>query len=450
MSHVTTPSLVEAALIDRVSADDLMSLAGDQGSVPTQLGTLLVLETGADGAARVREALADRVQRIPRLRQRLTTLPFGQGRPIWVDDAAFDIDQHVKVMPSTGGGMRGALDLAATLITYRLPASRPLWSATIVPDIEPGRAALIVVLHHVLADGIAGMQLMRELLSPKPSPTSITFPLGSPTPTALHRDWVRGWRTSIAALPATAQRLASGIVEIRPGLAHRLDPTSLLRPTSARRRFVTLSSNLADWRSAAELHDVTINDVLLAVVGGSLEGLLRARGETPTGFTLSVPFSSRMVAGAGSSGNASGVMLLRIPGRGDLASRLRTIASVTRSAKLRRRAASTALLGPAFRALARLGLFGAFIGSQRSIHTIVSNVRGAKAALNLDGMAVVDLIPLSVVAGNITVSFVAASYAGRFTITVVADPETCPDLDEFTSLLTTNIHAAAGAIPQVS
>jgi hypothetical protein len=43
---------------------------------------------------------------------------------------------------------------------------------------------------------------------------------------------------------------------------------------------------------------------------------------------------------------------------------------------------------------------------------------------------VLELIPLSVSeAGNMTVQFVALSYADQLTVTAVADPEQAPDLD---------------------
>ena len=95
----------------------------------------------------------------------------------------------------------------------------------------------------------------------------------------------------------------------------------------------------------------------------------------------------------------------------------------------------SALLGPGFRLLAWMGLYQRFIDHQRSVHTFVTNLRGPESTLSLDGHPVVSVIPLAVASGNITVSFAVLSYAGQLTITLIADPETCPDLSRLRDLL---------------
>ena len=53
---------------------------------------------------------------MPRLRQRLVGVPFGGGRPIWVDHNAFDIAEHVRsVRCPEPGDERALLDAAAAL-----------------------------------------------------------------------------------------------------------------------------------------------------------------------------------------------------------------------------------------------------------------------------------------------------------------------------------------------
>ncbi|MEB0305558.1 hypothetical protein QN345_09550 [Cryobacterium sp. 10I1] len=69
--------------IDRVSADDLMSLATERGSSPMQVGAVLFLDTRAGLDTEVAlGVLADRIRRVPRLRQSLIDVPIGCGRPI--------------------------------------------------------------------------------------------------------------------------------------------------------------------------------------------------------------------------------------------------------------------------------------------------------------------------------------------------------------------------------
>ena len=55
-------------------------------------------------------------------------------------------------------------------------------------------------------------------------------------------------------------------------------------------------------------------------------------------------------------------------------------------------------------------------------------MKGPDSRLSLLGCPITAAIPLSVPIGIVTVSFTVLSYAGDLTITVTADPQTCPDL----------------------
>ena len=59
-----------AQIIDRVSSDDLMSLATDRGKVPMQIGVVIVLDT-TDGCspAALAAAIESRLPAVARLRQ---------------------------------------------------------------------------------------------------------------------------------------------------------------------------------------------------------------------------------------------------------------------------------------------------------------------------------------------------------------------------------------------
>jgi diacylglycerol O-acyltransferase len=141
--------------IDRIGPMDLTVLATDRGSVPMNIGAVLKFGTaGGPSLAAVQALLSERVPTIPPLRQRLRRVPFGCGRPVWVDDPDFVVDQHLLERDwPTPGGDRQLLDVAAELICQRLDTNRPLWRACLVTDPVGGQAALILVLHHVLAEG---------------------------------------------------------------------------------------------------------------------------------------------------------------------------------------------------------------------------------------------------------------------------------------------------------
>ncbi len=193
-------------------------------------------------------------------------------------------------------------------------------------------------------------------------------------------------------------------------------------------------------RQLAHRHSATVNDVLLAAIGSSLGTLLDRRGETIDAVVMSVPVAARRAATATSLGNEVGAVPVRIVTHGDLTARLHAVTEATRAAKKHPPGSTAALLVPLFRLLARLGIFGWFINRQHLVHTFVTNLRGPDEALSMFGARVTDLIAVALVPGNVTVSFAALSYCGTLAVTVVADPDTCPDLDALAAALDEELH----------
>jgi hypothetical protein len=58
----------------------------------------------------------------------------------------------------------------------------------------------------------------------------------------------------------------------------------------------------------------------------------------------------------------------------------------------------------------------------------VSNIVGPSTPIRLLGAPVVDIVPLGALAGNLALSVLVLSYAGRLIIAVQADPVHFPDL----------------------
>jgi diacylglycerol O-acyltransferase / wax synthase len=162
-----------------------------------KVGVLLLLDTGPGfDVAAAERALGGRVCAVPRLRQRLYRAPPGCGRPYWADDPAFDVRAHVRrVCCPPPGDERALLDVAAAELVRPLPRSRPLWSAAFVTGLADGGTGLVIVVNHVLADGVAGLAVLAALLD-QPAPTAAAAPAPAPT-------------TSTAATPTPATYTAT-------------------------------------------------------------------------------------------------------------------------------------------------------------------------------------------------------------------------------------------------
>ncbi len=87
-----------------------------------------------------------------------------------------------------------------------------------------------------------------------------------------------------------------------------------------------------------------------------------------------------------------------------------------------------------------------FVNRQRLVNTFVSNLHGPEHRLSFLGAPVVDVIPVSGISGNITVGFVALSYAGTLTITAIADPDRCPDLNVLTEQIQRELRVLSGIV----
>ncbi|MET9232225.1 wax ester/triacylglycerol synthase domain-containing protein [Lentzea sp. NPDC003310] len=395
--------------IDRASAADMMSLASAM-----QVGAVIVLERDPGDVVSL---LAERIRTVPRLRRRLVRTPFGCGRPIWVDDAGFDIAKHVdRLRCPSPGDEQALLDIASTLVTRPLPLSSPLWSATLITGLAGNRAALVFVFHHVLSDGIGGLAVLAKLVDGAPRTEPAPFPAPAPSRGQLAKDtWFRLPRPiSFAGLR-------------RPSAGARC---SLNQPTGPRRRQTMARADVSRLHTAAHRCGGTINDALLTAVTGALATLLASRGEHVDELVVSVPVSTRRMTTADHLGNSTGVMPVALPTSGTPPSRLARIAAVTRSHKK-----SPASVVPVFRLLKAIGVAEWLTNHQRLVHTFVTNVHGPDQPLSLGGTPIVGLLPLSATTGNVTVAFAALSYAGALTVTVVADPDRVPDLAVLTEAL---------------
>jgi diacylglycerol O-acyltransferase len=444
--------------IDRATAADLMQLALGNGTAAGHIGAVLVLDAAPGfNIADARRVLGERIGAVPRLRQRFYRAPPGCGRPYWADDPEFDIDEHVRqVRCPPPGDERALLDLAAVQLGEPLPRSRPLWSATLITRLADGGTGLLVIMDHVLADGIAGLAVLGTLVDQgaATAPARVgQFPAPAPRARELATDAWRGRLRRAKPTGPDNARQVHGLTRIRTGIAElggvrpprRRPATSLNQPVGPRRRLDVVAVDLAAIYDLAHTHGGTVNDVVLAAVAGALRTLLAARGEHLAEITITVPVAARTTATGGELGNQIGIMPVTVPASGDLGTRVTQTAEITRERKSRARGASAALFVPAFLLLARTGLLRSFTSRQRIVQTFVTNLRGPRHPLTFGGAAVRAIIAIPVTSGNVTITFAAASYAGTLRITILSDPARTPDAPVLAAALRHELSAPAAS-----
>jgi diacylglycerol O-acyltransferase / wax synthase len=438
-------------VIERASPSDRAFLAMDTRGMPEQFGVILMFgESSGPDLAGARRLLAERVPAVPRLRQRLVRVPWGCGGPIWADDSGFDIRRQVRAVECADPGDEPALlDTALSVIANPLPRTAPLWSAVLVTGPAQNTLALVIVLHHVLADGVGGLAVLASLIDAPGDAPGASFPRRAPTTASLAREALTGRLEALRHAGRSWHLLRESMNAgggLRPPPAA---PCSLNQRTGARRRLVVIRTSLAAVRAAAHRHGATVNDAVLVAVAGALHRVLLARGESVGSLVVTVPVSGRGQGREPALGNMVSPMLVSVPATGPTPGRLRQVAAQVRAHK----AAATgpppiAVLGWLFRPLAALGGYQWYLNHQHRFHTLVSHVRGPADPVAIGGSSVTAAIPVGVgPGGNVPVHFEVLSYAGTLTFTAVIDPDHFPDADGLADALRAELGTIT-AVPQ--
>jgi WS/DGAT/MGAT family acyltransferase len=456
-------------VIDRLSADDQLMLWPD-ALWPQDVGALGILD-GAhlleeDGALRIealRAAVERRLHLLPRFRQVLHEPGPGLGGPLWVDANAFDLREHMRVVTVPPPGDEAQLlAVVEHLRRRRLDRTRPLWEMWFLPGLARGRVGLFVRMHHVVADGVAGIAAIGALLDRDADPGGGApepwNPAARPTPRDLVVENLQrraaGVRRALSRLsrPVQVGRAAADAWPfIRELVGEEPGPqTSLSRLIGSERRLAIVRTRLDLVTGIAHAHDATVNDVLLAVTAGGLRRLLSSRGESLDCLTVPiyVPVSLRHASSGGVGGNLISQMVVPLPlGIPDSHVRLRTITGETATRKAVARPPLGMLLSNRIIAGGMLRL----IARQR-VNIVSADLPGPPLPLAFAGAHLLEVFPLINLIGTVTLGVGALSYAGQFNVMAVADADTYPDLAEFTAgvedelrLLTDSLRAQATA-----
>jgi diacylglycerol O-acyltransferase len=204
--------------------------------------------------------------------------------------------------------------------------------------------------------------------------------------------------------------------------------TSLTGPIGPYRDLAVLRLDLDAVRQLAHAHGGKVNDVVLGLAAGGLRTLLRSCGESEDQLRIhaAVAMSPKGLGPSPRTGNRAGMIVVKLPlFEPDPTERLRLIRDdATRAQRDQPHTAEQGMLVW----LARLGLLRRYTRRQHLTNIVESDVTGPPTPIRLFGAPVLDLIPIGALAGNLAISFLAFSYAGRLTITVRVDATRCPDL----------------------
>ena len=469
----------------QLSGADAMFLQLEHGNNFMHVASLAIYDpsTAPDGKVRFKDVLrhfAARLEEFPQFRRRLVRVPLSLDRPYWVEDSGIDVEFHVRhiALPHPGDWRQLCIQVAR-LHSRPLDRSKPLWEAYIieglhnVPGVPAGSFALYCKMHHAIIDGESGTELLKALHSMTPEPIDEDdAPLGGFTADrepSLPELYSRALIQNVERLPSlakfslsTAKRVASLGLEavgnvsdlgtsllpqlrtllsgdLSPLLARLPPQTRFSGDVSAHRVFEAIGLPLADFKAIRrQVGGVTLNDLFLAIVGGTLNKYLGEKHELPdTSMIAGVPMTLRGEDKGGDRGNQVGFTLMPVYSEvADPLLRLRAIAESAQTSKRMTDAVGKELArdlleylpGPIGEALVRnVRLPG--------IGLIVSNVRGPDVPLYMAGAQLVNYSPISIALDGIGLNVTGFSYNGTMWVCAVSCREMMPDPAHFADCL---------------
>ena len=342
-----------------------------------------------------------------RFRQHVVETPHRWGRPSWHDDADFDLRAHVRKLNLPQPADASALvALASEGMSAPLPRDRSPWSFELV-DLAPAGSALLVRIHHCIADGRALVALLEELADEAPRAGEATTDRPPPSPRLHGRG---GW---LAQLTGLFRFLTlSG------------DPESPLRRPAGGHKRIAWSDpiSLDSVRAIARARGHHVTDVLLAGVAGALERCARGQGWASRSVRALFPVALPAKSSADGVGNHFASVFVRLPiGVADPQARIQEIA---------RDMASLRTWGESRTAIGLMRLAGSVAPGierravrrwSRRASLVVSNLAGPTAPLRVAGHPIRSIVVWAPAPAGIGLSLTFFGYAGALRVGALAD-----------------------------
>jgi diacylglycerol O-acyltransferase / wax synthase len=442
---------------DRLTALDSTFLhLEDHSAAHMHVAMVMVYEGKAPTHQEFVDHVLGRLHLVPRYRQRLAFVPFGQGRPVWADDPHFNPYYHIRHTALPKPEDEAALKrLAGRLFSQRLDRSKPLWEIWLVQNMSGGRFALIAKTHHALVDGVSGVDITTVLFDaarepavpPSPPAAWSAQPLPGPAKllgealierSTVPAEMARGGRALLRAprkaLTSVKDAVSSIGATTITGISAPAPPSPFNVPIGPHRRYTFLDADLTTLKAIKDSLGGTLNDAVLASVALALGRYLRKRGHDTDGLVLKamVPVSVRTKAQRGALGNQVAAMWAPLPvGVENPAECLTMIASAMDDLKKSGQAVGAQVLTnlAGFAPPTILSQAARLQARQPFFNLVVTNVPGPQFPLYLLGRRLQVLFPVVPLAQRQALGIAVMSYDGHLGFGLLGDYDALPELD---------------------
>lgn len=466
--------------VDSLSFGDALFLHLERKGVPLHMASLCVFE-GKLTFATLLAQVQSKLPGIPRYLQRVVSAPMEVGLPIWEYATDFDIHNHVRELTLKYGTENELRSVASTILGKNLDRRNPLWDFTLISGLKGNRTALLARVHHCLADGVSGIELLKQVLDQAPTPprtrrARLHIPMPSPCDpaSALADHFVRTWFSNVERVLKVqsealgfVQRLTAAAGQDTAGFngsgqtakdAGQREPTEVngllteLASPAQRlpfnvvcrgpQKFAWTEVSLADVKAIKTQHGTTVNDVVLALISSVVRDYILHRGCAVHHRELRVvvPVSVRTHSESQKLGNRITFVPISIPLNISSPARLlEVIHGRTSKIKSAHVAELIAFAGTVLGLIpSPLQALVAPLASQLPLslcNLICTNVPGPAAPLYLAEHKMIAFYPYVPIGGEMGMNCAALTYDGTMFIGFTGDVNAVPELDVLPRLL---------------
>ncbi|MCG6961815.1 MAG: wax ester/triacylglycerol synthase family O-acyltransferase [Acidobacteria bacterium] len=420
---------VDSAWLRMEDATNLMTITG-----------LMTFETPPD-FARFKEVIEDRLMCHDRFRSKVVESLLPLGRPSWVEDDHFSLHAHLHRLALPSPHNQAALqELVSDLMSTPLDRSRPLWQMHLVENYGTG-GALIIRLHHCIADGIALVRLLFSLTDEEAEPAPGQRAAGGEARGGGAKgrgvaDYLLAQGREVLLNPARLAEMAESGASfahvVGELLSLPLDPKTVFKGRIGITKKAVWSGPvpLADVKAVGRAFGATINDVLLAAATGAMRYYMLSRGDDIEGRDVKaiIPVNLRPEEDLDDLGNRFGLVFVALPV--GLAEPRRRLAEVHRRMDELKRSPQAGvafsilqLLGMAKPELLALGVD--LFGSKATL--VMTNVPGPQKRLFVAGSRIENIMFWVPQSAHLGLGISIFSYAGEVRMGLAVDAALAPD-----------------------
>ena len=448
----------QPVLSRRLSGIDAAFLYLERKEIPLNIAAVGIF----DGPIPFPEFVANidsKLDLVPRYRQVVVPPPFNLGYPTWEYDPYFDITRHIlHVHLDAPGGDAELQALASRLLSQRLDRGKPLWEIHVVDGLHDGRGALIVRIHHALADGVAGAALLRLLFDATPEASRAARPprtrqaVPPPVEHTLTEQIAGAIQSALenaVAAEAGLLSLADGLLSDRgkgavqeltallPELLQPPERFAFNKPCSGDRKFCWTEVDFNQVQAIRTALGGKVNDCILSVVVRAISRYIRFHGEKVDGRFLRVvcPVNLRGDEQGESLGNRITFLPVVLPL--DVRDPVEMLHAVSARMEIMK----------SVRAAEMVAIFASFLGTTPTpvqelfwrglplvplplplLNVICTNVPGSPSALYTVGRRLIASYPHVPTGYELGLGVAVQSYDGKLFFGLTADAHVAPDV----------------------